>query len=453
MGRSHDLREPADAARTRQSRQRSGTLLLLALALSIAIRAAWSWYVAGVLPEAVITPDTPEYLGSAKALLSDGHFWTAPGSGIADFRRTPGYPLFLAGLLAVRDDLRWVAAAQSVITGLLPLATYFLARRLVSRRAALLASIIVALDPLLFVAGGTLMTEALAAVSMLAFIAIAWAMPDRASTSITNAWLFGVGTALAVATHVRPTTYYFAPVLIGLVAFRLRPRGRAAAATGVLAVALPLVLLIGGWQWRNHEQVGTWRFTSIEAVNLYGYRGAGVIAEVEGIPFLDARERLGLEGDTCPEWWDGSGCPSEAERGAFYNQMAAEGARIILAHPAVAIRLTAEGALRMLFGPGLETVTDFATFVPRTMSTRVVLALWSVPTTLLAILGGALVVRHADPSKRRRWWLVILLVGYVVGVTAGTEAYARFRTPLVPLLALLVAGGFDAVSERRSRSD
>jgi thiosulfate reductase cytochrome b subunit len=39
------------------------------------------------------------------------------------------------------------------------------------------------------------------------------------------------------------------------------------------------------------------------------------------------------------------------------------------------------------------------------------------------------------------WLFVISLVAYVVVISAGVEAGARFRTPIVPLLALLAAQG------------
>lgn len=432
--------------------------------LWIAARAYLAWRLAGTDPSAVTASDSGGYLRAARALLADGRLWTAPGSGVANLQRTPGYPLVLAGMLALRDDLRWVVAAQSVLAGALAPATYLLARRLVSVRSALVAAAIVALDPLLVVAGGTVLTEALSAATLLAVVGIAWSVPTPVDAPPTDApagatrWamtpraaarLAALGLALAVATLVRPTTYYFAPILLLLVGLHLRGAGVRRAALGIVVAAIPVVLVVGGWQARNHVEAGTWRLTTIDAVNLYAYRAAGVVAEVEGIPFAEAQRRLGAAKGTCPPWWDGPGCPADEVRGEFFGRMGAEGVRILLAHPVVTLRQTITGAGRVLFGPGLRTVTDFLGALPATALTRIALALWAVPVSALALAAVPLVVRHDHPAARRRWWFVAALVGYVIAVSSGIEGYARYRTPVVPLLALLVAGGLDALAARR----
>ncbi|HEY5173086.1 MAG TPA: hypothetical protein VIK54_15285, partial [Acidimicrobiia bacterium] len=97
--------------------------------------------------------------------------------------------------------------------------------------------------------------------------------------------------------------------------------------------------------------------------------------------------------------------------------------------------------------PGTDTVRRFL-HVRSSVALIVVLSAWNILVWALAILGAVVGLR----SRLRMFWLfVISLIAYVIVVSAGAEAGARFRTPIVPLLALLVAQGvrFLVASARR----
>ena len=67
-----------------------------------------------------------------------------------------------------------------------------------------------------------------------------------------------------------------------------------------------------------------------------------------------------------------------------------------------------------------------------------VLFVWNMLLWSLALVGAVVGLR----SRRRWFWgFVISLIVYVIVVSAGANSGARFRTPLVPLLALLAALG------------
>ena len=71
------------------------------IAVAIVGRVAWAAWIAGAHPEAVTGFDTPSYLGPARALLEEGRFSISLADSTPMFLRTPGYPLFLAGIVTL----------------------------------------------------------------------------------------------------------------------------------------------------------------------------------------------------------------------------------------------------------------------------------------------------------------------------------------------------------------
>ena len=124
-----------------------------------------------------ILPDELRYAEMAKS-LGDGRLPAIRDNVTLGFGL--GYPLLLAPIWAIFDDVTHAYAAakllNSVLLGLTAVPAYFLARRFVTERAALIAAALsVAVPPLLY--AGMLMTEvALYPAFVLALLAIAWAL-------------------------------------------------------------------------------------------------------------------------------------------------------------------------------------------------------------------------------------------------------------------------------------
>jgi hypothetical protein len=66
------------------------------------------------------------------------------------------------------------------------------------------------------------------------------------------------------------------------------------------------------------------------------------------------------------------------------------------------------------------------------------LVAWNASLWALAAIGAVAGLR----SEHRAFWaFLIATIGYVMVISAGTAADARFRAPLVPLLAVVAAMG------------
>ena len=178
--------------------------------------------------------------------------------------RTPGYPAFLVPILWLTDSEWAISPIQAVVSLLAVAATALVGWRLFGRTAGLLAGAVVAVDPLQFLSGGTIMTESLETVVLTAIVAVgAMVFALRRPTQVPAAAMVALGVLAGVATMVRPTFWLYPIVLLALLAVRFRSLGWRPLAFRLLAFALPVVVVVGGWQLRNHSTVGSWDVAGI----------------------------------------------------------------------------------------------------------------------------------------------------------------------------------------------
>ena len=436
---------PAEGhGRTREPRVRR--LVLALVAVVVVVRVATVLAVSGGHPERAISHDSPGYVEPARSLLHDGDFDRSTGSSTPEFVRTPGYPAFVAAVYwpSGQSD-RAVYVAQALLSGLTVALAVALGRRLTgSPSLGLLAGALTVLDPLQTTLPGTLGPEVLATTLV---TAAAYAGVRFAQSDLAGRWGVAYGVALAAATYVRPTTFYFAAVPLLLVAWEVVRRRLTwvVAWRAGLAVLAPCVVLLGMWNVRNHREVGSWRFSAVEAVNLYWYRAAGVVAEREGISFDDAQLRLTSELQAelphrgprfdAADYTSGLPPPAwEHRQGAYYGAAARRATTILRAEPSTASRQVAAGAYSQVVQSGWVTAWRYLTGhqPPTLLSAIGLVTVWAVEG--LALVGVVGVVRRRVAGGLA-YALCLGMVAYTVVAGAGPEADAgyRFRVPIWPL--------------------
>ena len=213
-----------------------GALLLLALLLRLALHFR-----------------APAFVGK------DSQSYYLPGWSIAHLqpfelgqRRTPGYPLFIAGsILLLGEDLRSLALLQHVAGVATVGLSYLLGRLTFGRAAGLLGGVLVALSGPLLLYERYVMSEALFGLLLALTAVLATCALRRPGPKI---WL-AVGLALGCAILARPVAQVLLPIvaLAALLSAGGRWR-RAAWSLGLLALGVALIQ--GPWVLRNALEKG-----------------------------------------------------------------------------------------------------------------------------------------------------------------------------------------------------
>lgn len=388
-------------------------------AIVAAVAAATNFVYFALASNDYFFPDSFTYLEPARSLIRGLGFMAADGT--IETLRTPGYPLLLVafGLRIVP-----VIVFHHLLNVALAVAIYRLMMcRLGDRLVGTAAAILFAIDTPTLHYANKILTETL--FTALLFVVFALVVYGRKLP------LAGVLTGVLVL--IRPVAIaYFAAVALCLALRRVSLR------TIAIYAALALVLPVG-WGMRNLHHTGVFTISSIGGINLLTYRAAGALAmEDDGDFAADlADESQGLQESADDEIQTRLHIPDaeelpDAVRGKYYSEI---GWRVLRQHPRGAAMLTLRGLLVNIFDSrweGLEIVSRFPTDIVRRALDAYTAALF-----VFAAIGAAALWKR----DRNLAAMIIATVVYFLLISAGGEAEARFRVPVVPQYMILAAYG------------
>ncbi len=406
-------------------RLRERTDIALVAVISLATNFAYFFYAAADY----FFPDSFTYLTPARNLLHGLGFIN--NDGVIETLRTPGYPLLLA---AFGLHVAPVIVFQHLLNVALAVAIYLLViRRLGSRLIALTAAILFAIDtPTLHYANKILTETFFTAILFAVFVLVVYARKLP---------LAGVLTGLLVL--IRPVAIVYFIVVMLCLALR-RVRMRTIAVYAALALVLPL-----SWQLRNLHHTGVFTISSIGGINLMAYRAAGVLA-IEDDGDFDSdltSEMQGLQTDADTEIETRLHIPDaeelpDAVRSKYYSQFAL---RVLRQHPRAAVMLTLRGLLVNFFDSRWDAMEVVSRF-PMTIVQHGLDA-YTACCFVFAVIGAAALWRR----DRDLALLTIATVVYFLLISAGGEAEARFRVPVIPQYMIAAACGVEAVKRGLAR--
>jgi 4-amino-4-deoxy-L-arabinose transferase-like glycosyltransferase len=357
--------------------------------------------------------------------------------------RTPGYPALLSVVYALGGGMHAMIAVQVLLAGFSVLIVYYVALELAGPGAAVIAALLLALDVPSILFTDYVMTETLFALVVLSGTACALRVRPGAS----QLWVVLAGLAFGLATLIRPITLYLPIVLISLLVTTLKttPRRRVALALlGTAAFAVP----VGGWIARNATADSYAGLSPIDSINLLDYRAAAALAEDNRISLEGARRSLHeqLRADGYGDLTSTSLPVREIPRTARAERSLA--LHTLAHHPVGTLIMFVKGLRSLL----LESAKAE---LPRNLDrgrtgARLVGPVGAVDyfVTALTYLGAALSFLAIRRGAGRV--VVPLAVAlYIVVISAGPEAYARFRVPLMPQLAICAGVGFASCWQRR----
>jgi hypothetical protein len=407
-------------------------------------------------PSRALPPgDPPGYLFLAKNILANGVFSTyLTPPFLPEIFRTPGYPYFLAGLLALGgQSLVWVVAAQLLLR---VIGGVFLARvageLLGSKPLGMLAGCLWMVSPLPALYAGVIAPE-----TVFAFLILGALLLIRRGTLRALAC---AGCILGVAVLVRPIGILLLFILVPAVLYYSAPARKLIC---VLAYLCAAGIAMAPWLIRNELAFGQPVLSSISGGNLLEYNAASCLGRRSG-----------------GSWESGL----EQARQRYRQYLADNHLRIVssvqesdvMTRVALGIYLESPlvcGAVSLLDGlnslrPGASYAMLF--FRPDFLDQSAASGAYSpavnnlqdplvtIVTALFSVwyfgLYFAVALGIGWMCIRRRWdilWLWVLPMGVLL-LAPGMAGNARFRIPVEPGMCLLAVAGVAWVSARWKKS-
>lgn len=240
-------------------------------ALSIALSAA---FALGRGREPFLTDSYTFYVEMAQTFLDGGGLCFAPGEGCAI--RGPVYPLIVVLFLKLDVLYPGLSLLQAGLAGLLPPIVYGIGVRVVSRPAALLAAGMTAVNPYGVIHGTALQETGV--FNVLAALAVLLLLQSAASAR--HGWAVAAGLATAAATLTAVRFALFIPCAVAWLAVQRGDSGRAFHRASMMA--LPIVLVVGGWALRNVLTVGAPVLTTQAGMSFWVGNNATTLAFIPG---------------------------------------------------------------------------------------------------------------------------------------------------------------------------
>jgi 4-amino-4-deoxy-L-arabinose transferase-like glycosyltransferase len=395
--------------------ERSGWIALAAIMLlGLGIRLGWDLRQPSDAAAIERLPDQREYLDLGRHLLMHQGLWFIDprfDSAVSAYR-TPGYPLLVRWCQANPRIIRVVQAGLDCST---VLAIFLLARRWLGVNGALIAAVLVALNPFLVFFSGLILSETL-------FTAmLCWGMallvlsggPWPAGWRIWP-WLCG-GLLLALAVLVRPGAI-FLPVLLGVAAalanrlhhHAYRTRWPLPVATLMLAMTAAVLF---PWAARNRVVLGSWVWTATNA----------------GITRYDGfnPDATGASNQSYVAYMPWTRDMSEVARCRYWGQLADDWIR---SHPAQSL--------------SLALIKIGRTWSPMPLSNEygsrriyVIVGLCYGVTLDVVVIAGVWLGGVGGPGKR----MLLLPAIYFTVAAALSVGSLRYRIPAEPPMAILAA--------------
>ena len=452
---------PENPAGARPRRPRA---LFAVLALGVALRLGIL-----ALQSEHLQHDTDAYLAIAGQFASGNGFAGIGGSPTA--YRPPLYPLLLAAVLALGGGTTAIGVVQVVLGALTVWLAYEIGRKLVPGRGALIASGIVAVDPLLVQYTVFTMTEVLCAFLVSLLLLVSYSRIEARRHLL-------VGVVFGLSALARPTMWSFGGLVLmyWIVARVVRHRGFLKGRLTGTVREVPWGLLIGTavivapWGVRNLVVFGKpilttthGGYTLLLGNNPVFYRE--VVAAPWGTTWShQSREAWRSSLDRKMAAHDPP-IVSETEADAWMYRQAREN---ITAEPGLFVRscwlrfrrfwniVPLEAAVEPIRGAWMQLCGRAGSeeWCGSTANGVVASVRWGVGGFYVLVTGGMVAgLVRLGRAEWRRWMPLVLLIASFTLVHLFYWSNTRMRAPLVPVIALLAARGVSSRQELSPRTE
>lgn len=423
------------------------TILFLGLLIRLGFFFSIQPWKAEVVRNDIIISDAIGYDEMATAIVHDLSF-----KGMSPYR-TPGYPLFLAGLYILSSHSIWfVLLVQNLLSVLSIYITYLLGMRMFNEKIGLFAAFLVAIDFQQALFANTLLTEALFIFLFLWSFYLLIIGLDKKKRS----YFVYCGLVMGLATLVRPITF-FLPYLLGLaiiVCWKINWKEKM---YHVVLMSAVFLLIISTWMAYNYHRYNQWQLTTLTEYNILYWNAAYTEVYKTGLPIDSVRasfDSLALKAGA-----DLSDPYSFSNANKFYQL----GKEYLDKNKAWYIKRHAMGIINLYAGMGIQHVAAALHIPYNAYSTQpfanpniftTAIRFFQVKSTgeiLLSIFLIAFMLFNyvfaliGLVSSWRHYTLIVILVVIIIlyfSILTGVIGWVRYRLPFMPLISILGAFGF-----------
>ncbi|NKB64464.1 MAG: hypothetical protein GKR95_20875 [Gammaproteobacteria bacterium] len=426
------------------------------------------WLAYGLNEMLFLQPDSHDYVFLGKQLFAEGLF--------PSLSRTPVYPAFVGFLGVVLGfDVKTIILVQiavSILTGCLAWRILKRIRSDLSDTAEgarhgnvfIIFALIFGLDFVSAQGANYLLSETFFTFLVLVAVNLVIDIKQQRSDSWAKGGLCGLVLGLAIL--CRPIAIFLPMVVVvwGVLQPTTQGHDKQKAFGFYQLGVFALVFVLGMssavlWMVRNYDRTGEVFLTTISSINLYEYRAAWNIAYRDDRPFNEVQTEFRENKSAIQR-------DLNLNEGEVAKRMGSEGLDLIRQTPVETMIQGGLGFLRLYFGvfssaiDVLFRVLGSGNQAPGTLEATWVVKILVLCHLVITYFGIALLLISRFNDEKRpgesRWQggmaraltgnSILLFCGLVIGyftvLSVGIEAYARFRIPIMPLLAILAALGW-----------
>ncbi len=430
-------------------RENRALLLLLAAGLLLRLAVALPG-LCGDAEQSFSRPDTPGYLGPARALATEGEYLDEPG-GAPNSGRAPGFPLFAAAVfkLSGSDQAGTLAVSLLLLNALIPLAVYWGGTVWTDRKTALWACGLIVFNLTMIAQAPMLLTDTLFGL----VAALMLGCYGKFHRLLEPRWFLLTLILAGIGALIRPINSVWVLPALFLLAVTPKFDWKRKLATGAAGLAVFLLILLP-WMGRNAALGAGWCIDTNTGA-MYHQNGAMILAQVNGSSFEEEKARMIAEIET--EFADTTKYPDQKSRSDYRIQKFKE---LIFAHPFVWISQHFRPHVLLPDAPTfLEIlgVTSAGRGTMDVMQREGVFAaakhyfdgkLWVI-FPLLPLLGITLALYGLAAWRlgywvvkiKTHWFCLFLFLAFVeyFFFLPGPITAPRYQLPALPLLALMAA--------------
>jgi 4-amino-4-deoxy-L-arabinose transferase-like glycosyltransferase len=381
--------------------------------------------------------DSHGYLELCFNILKEGEFGRlSDATFYKEHFRTPGYPLFLAPFLYFSNNLFWPLLVQQILGAISCCLVFLCAVRLGAyQKSALFAALFLALDIPSVLFGATIMSDGLFVfISLLSFYLM---LLSRGENNFKVSLAAGI--LLGVAVLVRPIGILLPLLYLPFLIWKKQ------SASGIVFL-LAASFIISAWMYRNQQVFGKAFLSTVSNVNLLQYRAAEIYAQKNSVSLKEAQHNLNKAIDIRAQQFAEA---KEKEEVIKYvlPVMDSVSYGLINQNKMLFIQNTLKHAILASIKPARSYIDLAFGMVPGEMAknaspSALTIVLVGLQVLLLILVWLLFAVGLLSMAKQKNYQILLPLLAiilYLLLASAGPEADARFRLPLLPFVLMVAS--------------